>query len=69
MATAAVSAVFYTRCLDELPKIKVTDVHRITKASSKSPTSLLNRGFSLYVSSYIFNYEGKQRSVFLFKLH
>ena len=48
-------ALFYTQCLEELPKLKVTDVTLlytvVTKASSKSPTSLLDEGFKLYVSS------------------
>ncbi|CAB1354054.1 unnamed protein product, partial [Coregonus sp. 'balchen'] len=52
-------ALFYTRCLQELPKITVTDVHRLAKTSSKAPTSKLEEGFKLYVSSYLFNYEGK----------
>ena len=63
MAAAAVFT-FYTRCLDEVPKMKVTDVHRLVKAISKAPTSLLDKGFRLYVSTYIFNYEGKTRSFF-----
>ncbi|CAB1321139.1 unnamed protein product [Coregonus sp. 'balchen'] len=50
-------ALFYTRCLQELPKITVTDVHRLAKTSSKAPTSKLEKGFKLYASSYLFNYE------------
>ena len=59
------AAPFYTRCLEELPKMKMSDVHRIVKASSKASNSLLDKGFRLYVSSYIFNYEGELHHSFL----
>ncbi|XDV37930.1 hypothetical protein PO909_007468 [Leuciscus waleckii] len=50
-------ALFYTRCLQELPKLTITDVHRLCKSSSKSPTSKLEKGFKMYASSYIHGYE------------
>lgn len=40
------------------------DVHRIIQATSKTPTSKKDKGFKLYVSSYINNYEGKLTSLF-----
>ena len=38
----------YTLCLEELPKIKVTDALRLVKASSESPTSLLDNYVTMY---------------------
>ena len=62
-------APFYTRCLEELPTIKISDVHRIVKERSKASNSLLDKGFRLYVSSYIFNYEGESHQSFLVCCH
>nr|XP_033935584.1 uncharacterized protein LOC117443882 [Pseudochaenichthys georgianus] len=47
---------FYTRCLQELPKLKMSDVHRICR-TTKAPASKLDKGFKLYAASYIHNYE------------
>ncbi|KAK7151608.1 hypothetical protein R3I94_008063 [Phoxinus phoxinus] len=49
-------ATFYTRCLQDLPRINVTDVHRICK-TTKAPSSKLEKGFKLYAASYIHGYE------------
>ncbi|KAL3057139.1 hypothetical protein OYC64_007597 [Pagothenia borchgrevinki] len=49
-------ATFYTRCLQELPKLNISDVHRICR-TTKAPASKLNKGFKLYAASYIHNYE------------
>lgn len=37
---------FYPWCLEELLKTKVIDVHRLVKASSNAPTSLLDKGLN-----------------------
>ncbi|KAF1384192.1 hypothetical protein PFLUV_G00139780 [Perca fluviatilis] len=50
-------ALFYSRCLQELPKMSITDVHRICRLTSKTPASKMDKGFRLYASSYIFDYE------------
>lgn len=38
-------ALFVTLCLEELPKMKVTDEHCLVKASSKALTPFLDKGF------------------------
>ncbi|XP_076855008.1 uncharacterized protein LOC143509963 isoform X2 [Brachyhypopomus gauderio] len=48
---------FYTRCLRDLPNFTINDVHRIVRITSVSSTSKREKGFKLYVSSYIDNYE------------
>ncbi|CAJ0600743.1 unnamed protein product [Cylicocyclus nassatus] len=52
-------AVFYTRCLQDLPKITITDVHRIVQAASSTPRSKREKGYKMYISSYIDNYEDR----------
>ncbi|XP_016114427.1 uncharacterized protein [Sinocyclocheilus grahami] len=47
----------FTRCLQDLPKISISDIHRIVDAWSPAPTSKRNKGFKFYISSYIHNYE------------
>ncbi len=49
---------FYTRCLQELPRITVNDVNRIVRLALATPSSKNEKGFKLYVSSYIDNFEG-----------
>jgi hypothetical protein len=51
-------ALFYSRCLQELPKMSISDVHRICRLTSKTPATKMDKGFKLYASSYIFDYEG-----------
>ncbi|KAG5282191.1 hypothetical protein AALO_G00053220 [Alosa alosa] len=51
------TAVFYTRSLQELPKLSMTDVHCICNMS-KVPSFKMDKGFRLYVGTYIHNYEG-----------
>ena len=51
--------VFFTRSLQVLPAVTVDDVIRIIQTTSKTPTSKKDKGFKLFVSSYINNYEGK----------
>ncbi|XP_076857207.1 uncharacterized protein LOC143510856 [Brachyhypopomus gauderio] len=48
---------FYKRCLQDLPKITINDVQRIIQASTAAPRSKREKGFKMYVSSYIDNYE------------
>nr|XP_020452538.1 COX assembly mitochondrial protein homolog [Monopterus albus] len=45
--------------VEELPKMKTTDVHRICSSMSKTPGSKLDKGFKLYASSYIHDYKGR----------
>ncbi len=54
----ALSIAFYTRSLQELPWITVNDVNRIVRLASVTPSSKKEKGFKLYVSSYIDNFEG-----------
>lgn len=49
----------YTRCLQELPAINVNDVNRIVRLSAVTPNSKKEKGFKLYISSYIDNFEGE----------
>lgn len=53
------TALFYSRCLQDLPKVNISDVHRIVHAGSSAPRSTREKGFKFYISSYIDNYEGK----------
>ncbi|KAI4896553.1 hypothetical protein NFI96_006808 [Prochilodus magdalenae] len=46
---------FYTRCLQDLPKVTINDVQHIVQASSTAPRSKREKGFKMYVSSYIDN--------------
>lgn len=50
--------IFYTRCLQELVKMRISDVLRIDKSTFKTPSTKMDKGLKLYASSYIFNYEG-----------
>ncbi|XP_076876591.1 uncharacterized protein LOC143525969 isoform X2 [Brachyhypopomus gauderio] len=59
--TEAKVAVFYTRCLQDLPKITITHVHRIVQAASSTPRSKREKGYKMYISSYIDNYEVSNR--------
>ncbi len=58
VSMSALSMAFYTRCLQELPRITVNDVNRIVRLASVTPSSKKEKGFKLYVSSYIDNFEG-----------
>ncbi len=49
----------FSWCLTDLPAIGVSDVHRIADALSRMPRSKRDKGFKMYISSYIHNYEGK----------
>ncbi|XP_051992941.1 uncharacterized protein LOC127651237 [Xyrauchen texanus] len=53
----------FTRCLQNLPKIRISDVHRIVDAWSPAPTSKRDKGFKLYISSYLHNYKGDSGSL------
>lgn len=53
-------ALFYTRCLQDLPKVTITDVLRLIRTLSSAPRCKKEKGFKFYVSNYIDNYEGKQ---------
>ncbi|MED6250352.1 hypothetical protein ATANTOWER_030483 [Ataeniobius toweri] len=52
-------ALYYTRCLQDLPKVSVNDVLRLIRALSSAPRCKKEKGFKFYVSNYIDNYEGK----------
>ncbi|KAI4872387.1 hypothetical protein NFI96_008463 [Prochilodus magdalenae] len=60
---------FYTRCLQDLPKVTISDVQHIIQASSTAPRSKREKGFKMYVSSYIDNYEGVTEHVGVAKDH
>uniref|UniRef100_A0A1A8B863 Si:ch211-229b6.1 n=1 Tax=Nothobranchius furzeri TaxID=105023 RepID=A0A1A8B863_NOTFU len=47
----------FTRSLHDLPRITVNDVHRIIQVTTKTPASKKDKGFKLYVSSYLHNYD------------
>jgi hypothetical protein len=49
----------YTRCLQELPKVNVNDVNTIVRKFAVTPRSKKEKGFKLYISSYIDNFEGE----------
>ena len=50
---------FFTRCLQDLPQININDVHRIVTSASETPASKNEKGFNMYLGSYIDNYEGE----------
>ena len=52
-------AAFFTRSLLDLPTISLTDVSRIIQANSATATARKDKGFKLYVSNYVHNYEGE----------
>ena len=52
-------ALFYSGCLTDQLKVTINDVHRICKASAKALKSKLEKGFSMYANSYVFEYEGE----------
>lgn len=52
-------ALFYTRCLQDLPRLSINDVDRLVKKSCTTPSSKREKGFKMYIASYIDNYEGK----------
>lgn len=50
---------FFTRSLQDVPKVTVNDVSRIIQKLCHTSTTKKEKGFKLYVSSYIHNFEGK----------
>ncbi|KAI4871214.1 hypothetical protein NFI96_003480 [Prochilodus magdalenae] len=56
---------FYTQCLQDLPKVTINDVQHIIQASSTAPRSKREKGFKMYISSYIDNYEAVAGSIFV----
>lgn len=54
-------ALFSSRCLTDMTKMTINDVHRICKASVKAPKSKLEKGFRVYANSFVFEYEGESR--------
>lgn len=50
---------FFTRCLQDLPQININDVHRLVKSATETPASKNEKGFKMYIGSYIDNYEGE----------
>ena len=50
---------FFTRSLQELPKMNFNNVSRIIAHNSLISAAMKNKGFKLYVTNYINNYEGK----------
>ena len=53
------NATFFTRSLQDLPKLTVDDVHRIVDKNTSAPTSKREKGFKFYISSYISDFEGE----------
>ena len=49
----------YTRCLQELPAVNVNDVNNIVRQLSVTHKSKKEKGFKLYISSYIDNFDGE----------
>ena len=49
----------YTRCLQELPAVNENDVNNIVRQLAVTPKSKKEKGFKLYISSYIDNFEGE----------
>ncbi|KAK0155175.1 hypothetical protein N1851_002500 [Merluccius polli] len=43
----------------DLPRISITDVYRLVQTGSSAPRSKREKGYKMYLSSYIDNYEGK----------
>ena len=52
-------ALFYSRCLQDLPRLTVNDIDRLVTTSCAAPNSKREKGFKMYIGSYIDNYEGK----------
>ncbi|KAL6470614.1 hypothetical protein MHYP_G00217330 [Metynnis hypsauchen] len=50
-------AFFYTRCLQDLPCLTINDVDRLVKMSCTTPSSKREKGFKMYIASYIDDYE------------
>lgn len=50
---------FFTRSLQDLPKITVNDVGRIIQEACRTLVTKKEKDFKLYVSSYTNYYEGK----------
>lgn len=50
-------ALFYSRCLQDLPKLTISDITRLIGELSSAPRSKKEKGFKFYVSNYIDNYE------------
>ena len=59
VTTEMASGLSFSRCLTDFPTIGVSDVHRIESALSQTLRSKRDKGFKMYISSYIHNYEGK----------
>ena len=56
--TSGNMAMFYTTCLQDLPKLTISDVHRLVR-KVLTPRSKREKGHKMYLSSFIDNYEGK----------
>ncbi|XP_039671552.1 uncharacterized protein LOC120568237 isoform X2 [Perca fluviatilis] len=50
-------ALFYTRSLQDLPEFTISDLHRITNSFASAPRSKREKGFKMYISQFIDNYE------------
>ncbi|KAI4873001.1 hypothetical protein NFI96_016674, partial [Prochilodus magdalenae] len=48
---------FFTRSLQDLPRITVNDVTRIIQTPCQTSATIKEKGFKLYISSYVQNYE------------
>ena len=59
VCTSGKMAMFYTRCLQDLPKLSISDVHRLVRKGCSVPRSKWEKGYKMYLSSFIDNYEGK----------
>ena len=49
----------YTLCLQELPVVNVNHVNNIARQLAVTPKSKKEKGFKLYISSYIVIFEGE----------
>ncbi|XP_076836752.1 uncharacterized protein LOC143482301 [Brachyhypopomus gauderio] len=52
---------FYTRSLQDLPRITINDVTRIIHTSCRTSSTMKEKAFKLYISSYVHNYEAALR--------
>ncbi|CAL8293135.1 unnamed protein product [Arctogadus glacialis] len=59
LSTSGTMAMFFTRCLQDLPKLTISDVHRLVQKGCVAPRSKREKGYKMYLLSYIDNFEGK----------
>jgi len=57
------SDALFTTSLRNIPSMTSADVFRLVELNSIAPHSKLNKGYKFFHENYIFNYEGKERSI------